>query len=669
MTTTAIKTLLIANRGEIALRIMRTAQASGIHCVAVYSEADRTAPFVLQADTAICIGPAAATESYLKVDAILQAARDTRADAIHPGYGFLSENTTLASQCEAEGILFVGPPADAIASMGSKSAAKALIDKAGVPLVPGYHGDEQTAERFRTEAEKTGFPLLIKASAGGGGKGMRVVRDMSELDDAIAGAQREAQSSFGDAHLLMERYLETPRHVEVQVLFDTQGNGRYLFDRDCSVQRRHQKIIEEAPAPGIPDNVRKAMGEAAVRCGEAIGYVGAGTVEFLYESSGEFFFMEMNTRLQVEHPVTEMITGLDLVDWQLKVAEGQALPWAQEDLRCRGHAMEARVYAEDPDNDFLPVTGTLHHLREPSGLANVRVDSGVAEGQEITPWYDPMLAKVIAWGEDRDKARQQLLAALADYNVMGVTLNIDFVSRVLKHPAFAGADLTTHFIEQYESELGESPFSVQEKLALSWLAWQQSTRAMVDDTDSPWAHSDSFRLGGPAQQRCEIRLAGEDHSFQYQLTGNMQAILTFAAEGKAEEVNLSWVSRDSGPSLTVRLGSKRVRLALAEHGEKLGVFADACHWIALVNHPEEQGDDAASDGKLAAPMHGRVTAVSCAAGDTVKAGASLVVMEAMKMEHALKAPADGRIIAVHCGVDDSVSSGQILVEFEAGDES
>jgi 3-methylcrotonyl-CoA carboxylase alpha subunit len=655
-----IRTLLVANRGEIALRIMRTAQNLGIRCVAVYSEADRNAPFVQAADQAFEIGPAAATESYLRVDRILETARQSGADAIHPGYGFLSENTGLARQCEEAGIHFIGPPASAIAAMGSKSAAKALMEKAGVPLVPGYHGNDQSPEQFRKAAASIGYPLLIKASAGGGGKGMRVVREENELDDAVAAAQREAQASFGDPHLLLERYLETPRHVEVQVLFDRHGKGVYLFDRDCSVQRRHQKIIEEAPAPGIPDEVRKAMGEAAVRCGEAIDYVGAGTVEFLYEPGGHFYFMEMNTRLQVEHPVTECITGLDLVEWQIRVAESRPLPWQQEALSHSGHAMEARVYAEDPDNDFLPVTGTLHHLTEPSGMERVRVDSGVRQGQAITPWYDPMLAKVIAFGDTRDQARQRLIKALHHYRAMGVTLNNSFVCRVLVHPDFAEGELTTHFIEKHQADLSQPDFTEQEKQQLSWLAWYQANR-----TDSvaagPWDLADSYRLGGPACQYCELRIDGQDSVLWYSLQAGNRALLW--SDSTREPTPVRWETQEFG-DIRVTLPDRRVTLAWASHGERLGVFADAAHWEALVNHPEEQQADTESDGALKAPMHGRVTSVTCKAGDKVMAGTALAALEAMKMEHSLKAPADGTVTAVHCAEGDNVGSGDLLIEME-----
>jgi 3-methylcrotonyl-CoA carboxylase alpha subunit len=660
MTDNKIRTLLVANRGEIALRIMGTAHNLGIRCIAVHSEADRNAPFVHAADQAFEIGPAAASESYLRVDKILEAARQAGADAIHPGYGFLSENTQLAEACEQSGMHFIGPPAYAIAAMGSKSAAKALMEKAGVPLVPGYHGDDQSAEQFRKAAGDIGYPLLIKASAGGGGKGMRVVRAAGELEDAIAAAQREAQASFGDPHLLLERYLETPRHVEVQVLFDRHGKGVYLFDRDCSVQRRHQKIIEEAPAPGIPDEVRKAMGEAAVRCGEAIDYVGAGTVEFLYEPGGHFYFMEMNTRLQVEHPVTECITGLDLVEWQIRIAENHALPWQQPDLGHSGHAMEARIYAEDPDNDFLPMTGTLHHLAEPSGLEGIRVDSGVGQGQEITPWYDPMLAKVIAFGDTRDQARQRLIKALHHYRAMGVTLNTAFVCRVLDHPDFAKGELTTHFIDKHQDTLFRPDFTEQEKQHMSWLAWYRANRP-ESNLSGPWDIPDSYRLGGSARQHCELRINEQDSVLWYTLQDDDRALLW--SDTTHDPVPVRWKATDDG-DIRVTLPDRMVTLAWAAHGERLGVFADACHWEALVNHPEEQQAQSESDGALKAPMHGRVTSVTCKAGERVTAGTVLAALEAMKMEHSLKAPTDGTVTAVHCAEGDNVASGDLLIELE-----
>ncbi|MCH8498609.1 MAG: ATP-grasp domain-containing protein [Marinobacter sp.] len=661
-----IQRLLVANRGEIALRIMKTAQAMGIHCVAVYSEADAKAPFVAAADTAIAIGPAAPSESYLNVERILSVARQQQVDAVHPGYGFLSENTRFAEACEQADIRFIGPPASAIAAMGSKSAAKALMEQAGIPLVPGYHGDDQRLERFQAEAPRIGFPLLIKASAGGGGKGMRVVRQLSELDEAIAGAQREGLSSFGDDHLLMERYLEAPRHVEVQILFDRHGAGRYLFDRDCSVQRRHQKIIEEAPAPGLRDSTRQAMGEAAVRSGEAIGYVGAGTVEFLYDPATEdFFFMEMNTRLQVEHPVTELVTGLDLVEWQIKVAEGTPLPWQQSELTCRGHAMEARIYAEDPAQDFLPQTGVLHTLREPNTLPQVRVDTGVTEGQEITPWYDPMLAKVISWGENREQSRLRLMEALRRYHADGVTLNTGYVHDVLGHPAFAAAELTTGFVDNYAADLRAAAFTPLERKALSWLAWYLETALTGDD--DPWGMADGFRLNGQREpQPCEVRLADSALSGRYTLAADQRSAHLQLGD---DSLQLSWAATTDG-AVTVELKGPRhhqVRLDWALRGARLAVFADASQWHAWVNHPELQAGAVTDDTELTAPMHGRVTALHCQPGDLVTAGQPLLVMEAMKMEHTLRAGADARVKAVHCEVNASVAAGQVVIELEPND--
>lgn len=652
-----INSVLIANRGEIALRIIRTGQRMGLRCIAVYSEADARAPFVLAADEAVCIGPAEAAQSYLDTEKVLAVARDTGADAVHPGYGFLSENTTFAGACEEAGIAFIGPSASAIAAMGSKSAAKALMESAGVPLVPGYHGDDQDLDTFAGEAQRIGFPLLIKASAGGGGKGMRVVRNAESLQTEVEAAQREAGSAFGDRHLLLERYLETPRHVEVQVFFDAHGQGRYLFDRDCSVQRRHQKIIEEAPAPGIAPEIRRAMGEAAVRCGEAIGYVGAGTVEFLYEATGEFFFMEMNTRLQVEHPVTECITGLDLVEWQLRVAAGEPLPWAQQDLQATGHAIEARVYAEDPDHDFLPQTGRLTTLREPVDSSTIRVDSGVAEGLDITPWYDPMLAKVVARGETREKAIRNLRDALREYHAAGVVLNVDYVHRVLSHPAFVGGELTTHFVETWADDLAQPPFELSEKRALSWLAWLYQTRS--PGSGSPWQNTTAFRLGAPEWQPCEVDLDGERHEGHYRLESDRRAALSFD-DG---ELIVQWQPADD-TVLTVRLGHRRIRLDGSSRGDEISVFADAATWTVRLNHPELQQGAAVSETRLTAPMHGRVTAVFRQQGDAVKAGEALLVMEAMKMEHTLRSGVDARIITLDCQPGDSVEASQLLVELE-----
>ncbi|HSK40851.1 MAG TPA: acetyl-CoA carboxylase biotin carboxylase subunit, partial [Arenibaculum sp.] len=445
--------ILIANRGEIACRVIRTARHMGIRTVAVHSEADAGALHVDMADEAWLIGPPPARESYLRIDAILDVARRSGAEAIHPGYGFLSENAAFADACGQAGIVFVGPPADAIRAMGGKSEAKALMEPAGVPLVPGYHGAGQDPELLRREAEAIGFPLLIKASAGGGGKGMRVVAAAGEFDAQLAGARREAASAFGDERVLLEKYLTRPRHVEIQVFADRHGNCVYLFERDCSIQRRHQKVVEEAPAPALPPGTRQRMGEAAVAAARAIGYVGAGTVEFLLDEDGAFYFMEMNTRLQVEHPVTEMITGQDLVEWQFRVAAGEPLPVGQDDLAISGHAIEVRVYAEDPARDFLPQTGRLDHLAFPEPGPHVRIDAGVRAGDRISIHYDPMIAKLIVWDHDRPAAVRRLRAALGATQIAGLNANVGFLSAIAAHPAFLAADLDTRFIERHHADL------------------------------------------------------------------------------------------------------------------------------------------------------------------------------------------------------------------------
>src|SRR3954471_13977865 len=499
--------ILIANRGEIAVRVARTAKRLGIRTVAVYSEADANALHVASCDEAYLIGPAPARESYLKAERIIDVARRSGAQAIHPGYGFLSENAAFARSCADAGIVFIGPSARAIAAMGSKSASKDIMGKAGVPLVPGYHGESQEATLLAQEAESIGYPVLIKASAGGGGKGMRIVKEPGQLSDAIASAKREALASFADERLLLEKYLSRPRHIELQVFADTHGNAVYLFERDCSVQRRHQKVLEEAPAPAMTAARRRQMGSAAIAAARAVNYVNAGTVEFIADDAGNFYFMEMNTRLQVEHPVTEMITGLDLVEWQLRVAAGEALPLTQEQLTIKGHAIEARIYAEDPARGFLPATGTIAHLRQPALSPHVRVDTGVRTGDSIGVHYDPMIAKLIAWDVDRPAALRRLRAALAEYQLAGPANNIVFLSRVVAHPAFANADrepelLDTHLIERYSAELIPVPQPAGDAVlaiaALEELMREQeaATQAAARSADpwSPWDLSDGWRL-------------------------------------------------------------------------------------------------------------------------------------------------------------------------------
>ena len=663
-------TLLIANRGEIAGRIILTARRMGLRTVAVYSEADSNAPFVHAADQAVPIGPASARESYLDPERILQAARETGADLIHPGYGFLSESTELARRCEAEGIRFVGPGADAIAAMGDKTAAKRLMDDAGVPLVPGYHGDDQSLDHLESEARRIGFPILIKASAGGGGKGMRVVREASELRDALDGVKREASAAFGNDQVLLERFVDEPRHVEVQVLFDHHGNGRHLFDRDCSIQRRHQKILEEAPAPGLTEATREAMADAALRCAHAIGYRNAGTVEFLLGPDGNFYFMEMNTRLQVEHPVTEAITGLDLVEWQIRVALDEALPWSQEALAINGHAVEARVYAEDPDHGFLPTSGRVQYLAEPEGMAGVRIDSGIATGLTVSNHYDPMLAKVIAHGATRVEAINRLRDALTDYHLGGFATNVGYLCRILRHDAFINSDLQTHFVEEHETHLATPAVDEDSALALGLLGWlwfQQSEAASTD----PWDALAGWRLVGEPWQRAEIHHA-ERHTLEYALQPSTSGWQKARLRGLNTPLTLHWQRHDHQGTVRIEYpGEARRELtltAISRPPAGVTLFAEGESWTVRVNHPEMDLTEA-DTGNLTAPMHGRVVALHCAAGDRATRGQPLVVMEAMKMEHTITAPANGTVTELYCSEGDSLGSGQTLLAFEPDGET
>ncbi len=519
------KKILIANRGEIACRVIRTAQRMGITTVAVYSDADRDALHVELADEAIHIGPAPAQDSYLQGQRILEAARNSRAEAIHPGYGFLSENADFAADCEEQGIVFIGPPSNAIASMGSKSAAKRIMEGAGVPLIPGYHGDEQAPSHLCEEARRIGYPVLLKATAGGGGKGMRTVASAAEFDEALAAAKREAQAAFGDDRMLVEKFLAGPRHVEIQVFFDQAGHGVYLAERDCSLQRRHQKVIEEAPAPGLTEDLRKAMGEAAVRAGSAIDYRGAGTVEFLLDSQNRFFFMEMNTRLQVEHPVTEMITGVDLVEWQLRVAAGQDLPLSQDAIAVRGHAFEARIYAEDPERDFLPATGVLQTLRAPAESALVRVDTGVRQGDEISVYYDPLIAKLVVWGETRAEALHRLGRALPQYRIEGTVCNVPFLYNLATCSAFLEGPTHTRFIEEEHEQVfrtGAADKASQLHPAALALLLHKSRRQTASSGDpySPWQQPNAWRMNLPAMHRLELAWNEQCYPADIEQSGN-----------------------------------------------------------------------------------------------------------------------------------------------------
>ncbi|WP_417545790.1 acetyl/propionyl/methylcrotonyl-CoA carboxylase subunit alpha [Marinobacter sp.] len=658
--------ILIANRGEIACRIIQTAHRMGIRCVAVYSDADANAHHVAMADEAFHIGPAPSSESYLRGEKIIEIAKQSGAQAIHPGYGFLSENTGFAEACEANNLVFIGPPSSAIAAMGSKSAAKAIMEKAGVPLVPGYHGDDQAPETLRTEAEKCGFPLLLKAVAGGGGKGMRVVENIGEFDDALAAAKREAKNAFGNPDMLIERYLTQPRHVEIQVFCDQSGNGVYLAERDCSVQRRHQKVLEEAPAPGLSEETRQAMGDAAVKAAQAINYVGAGTVEFLYDVDGSFFFMEMNTRLQVEHPVTEMVTGQDLVEWQLKVAWGDPLPLEQSQVKIRGHALEARIYAEDPDQDFLPATGNLRYLSTPDESAHVRVDTGVIEGDEISIHYDPMIAKLIVWDETRDQAINRMVQALEHYRIAGVKTNIRFLHALADSQPFREADLTTGFIDSHRELLfPKSKLDTHKALVLAAgfvLEERKSAESISTDPWSPFGRRNSWRLNSEYAQPLQLQVGDEIHELKILEKDDRYEVFV---DGSV----YSLTAKLDDDYLQAVINGHRISIHGNLHNDQLVLFYEGDTFQCILYQENYISDDMAPEGGLTAPMNGAIVAVQTKVGDTVTAGQTLVIMEAMKMEHAIKAPADGVVSEIFFTEGEQVSEGAELIAIEVVKES
>ncbi len=652
--------LLIANRGEIACRIIRTAQDLGIATVAVYSDADREALHVLMADESVHIGDNAPAASYLNIGVIIDAAKRCGVDAIHPGYGFLSENARFASACADNDIAFVGPPIAAIEAMGSKSAAKAIMHKAGVPLLPGYHGNDQDDATLQSAARDIGYPVLLKAAAGGGGKGMRVVADDDAFGDELAAARREASGAFGDETMLVEKYLAAPRHIELQVFADQHGNVVHLFDRDCSIQRRHQKIIEEAPAPGLSDTLRADMANAAIEAARAIDYVGAGTVEFLLDHDGAFYFMEMNTRLQVEHPVTEMITGVDLVAWQLSVANGATLPRTQEEIRQHGHAIEARVYAEDADNDFLPTSGRLDAVRLPAEDATTRIDSGVRGGDTVSVFYDPMIAKLIVHGDDRESARRRMLHALDDYLILGVTNNLAFLRRAIATAQFAQGGVTTGFIQDAAESLASAPAQRAACIAAAVLVWHQ-TRSAAGTGNQRWHEGRGWRANLPNTVPIALTIDGE----------NAEVMLAFD-HSAASPVGAHNDDKQSDISATV--GETRLRLIIDGHSRDVayvmrggrGVLSidGARHQFARATADTGEAKARHSDGNVRAPMTGRVVRVDCAEGDVVTAGQTLLVLEAMKMEHTLKAPLAGTIAAARVSVNQLVNGGDVLVTID-----
>ncbi|RRJ83755.1 acetyl/propionyl/methylcrotonyl-CoA carboxylase subunit alpha [Aestuariirhabdus litorea] len=669
--------ILIANRGEIACRVIRTARRMGIATVAVYSDADRNALHVTMADEAIHIGGSPSRESYLLGERVIEAARRTGAQAIHPGYGFLSENAEFCNACKRENIVFIGPPVKAIKAMGSKSAAKQIMEAAGVPLVPGYHGDDQDPAVLRQASDSMGYPVLLKATAGGGGKGMRQVWRAEEFDEALAAAKREALNAFGDERMLVEKYLTQPRHVEIQVFCDQQGRAVYLFERDCSVQRRHQKVIEEAPAPGMSQALRQQMGEAAIRAAQAIDYEGAGTVEFLLDSDGSFYFMEMNTRLQVEHPVTEMITGQDLVEWQLRVASGEHLPCPQEQLEIRGHAFEARIYAEDPDNDFLPVTGTLRFLQPPATGHHVRVDTGVRQGDEVSVFYDPMIAKLVVWDEDRERALTRLTRALAEYRISGMTTNLEFLYNLANCPAFRAAELDTGFIDKHHAEIfleGEERLARDLPLAALYLVLRQQQQAEQAarhsrDPFSPWHQTQGWRLNAPSQRHFSLLL----HEQAYPLVVEERrsgAACGYRIEGAGTVYCQDARGRLEGSQLRANLDGYQLNATVSEHDGIISLYtADSALSFRLQRPDLGEQQDAGSAGALNAPMNGTVVALLVEPGSKVAKGDALLVMEAMKMEHSLRAPADGRVVSFYYQAGDLVDGGRELLEFEQDHEA
>jgi 3-methylcrotonyl-CoA carboxylase alpha subunit len=658
--------VLIANRGEIACRVIRTCRRLGIHTIAVYSEADRDAQHVRLADEAWPIGGPRPADSYLRGEAILEVAKQTGAQAIHPGYGFLSENTGFARACVDAGIVFIGPKPESIDAMGSKAAAKALMERHAVPLVPGYHGENQDPAHLAEQARKTGFPLMIKAAAGGGGKGMRIVRGEGEFADALASAQRESANAFGDTRVILERYVEHPRHIEFQVFGDTHGNVIHLNERECSSQRRYQKVLEETPSPFLTPARRQAMGEAAVAAAKAVDYVGAGTVEFIVGTDGEFFFMEMNTRLQVEHPVTEETLGLDLVEWQLRVASGEPLPLKQEQIQAHGHAIEVRLYAEDPEQNFLPGSGKLLKLRLPAPSRHVRVDGGVVEGDTVTIFYDPMIAKLIVWDVNRPQTLERLREALARCEIVGPKSNIAFLERLARHPAVVEGRIDTGYLDRHLEEFLEGAAAPAERVLLAaataaLLQEERSVQGDPADPHSPWASADAWRIGHAGrrvvalslhEQRYEV--AAHGHGGDYRLEHGEAACEVHGARLEADALS----ARFDGEAqrLSALVDDTRVLLHDADGRRYRFVRAPAFAWAST---------ESAGGNQVVAPMPGRIVLVKARPGDIVEEGQELLVMEAMKMELALKAPRAGTVESVGAAQGEFVEADAVLVRFES----
>jgi 3-methylcrotonyl-CoA carboxylase alpha subunit len=665
-----IKKILIANRGEIACRIIKTAKKMGVSTVAVYSDADMQSVHVKMADESVYIGTSTASESYLNIDKILTAIKETHADAVHPGYGFLSENVVFREACDTHNIIFIGPSTEAIVSMGSKSAAKKIMGEASVPLVPGYHEKDQDPAILKAAANTIGYPVLLKASAGGGGKGMRQVWSENEFDQALESAKRESLKFFGNDDMLVEKYLMSPRHVEVQIFCDQHNNAVYLADRDCSVQRRHQKIIEEAPAPNISDATRREMGETAVRAAKAINYHGAGTIEFLLDADGYFYFMEMNTRLQVEHPVTEMVTRQDLVEWQINVANGERLPLLQQNVVVTGHAFEARIYAEDPENNFLPASGLLSTITMPEESAAIRVDTGVTVLDDISVFYDPMIAKLIVWGEDREKALAGLQDALRDCHISRVKTNLQFLYKLSSHAHFLSADIDTGFIEKHHDSLFNKSDEDQTTALIlhavySLLVDKNLTHKSTETNASPWDSVSCLRLNQSDSQLQRLCIGGEIFDL---------IIYTSPEKGEyaiqmpdSSVIPILSARLDNNQFLSITLPHQTINCKVVESAEQYHFYTDSNVLItdkltALNSHIAH--DDSGEGGGVIAPLNGTVVTLLVEPMQTVKKGDTLMIVEAMKMEHSITAPDDGRVVSFHYTSGDLVASGQLLLEFK-----
>ncbi|XP_053315202.1 methylcrotonoyl-CoA carboxylase subunit alpha, mitochondrial [Spea bombifrons] len=670
-----IDKVVIANRGEIACRVMRTAKKMGVQSVAVYSEADRDSMHVSLADEAYLIGPAASQQSYLAMDKILQVAKVSGAQAIHPGYGFLSENTEFAELCKKEGLIFIGPPSSAIRDMGIKSTSKAIMSAAGVPIIEGYHGEDQSDQHLKEQAGKIGYPVMIKAVRGGGGKGMRIARSEEDFLEQLESARREAKKSFNDDVMLIEKFVDNPRHVEVQVFGDQHGNAVYLFERDCSVQRRHQKIIEEAPGPGISPEVRRRLGEAAVRAAKAVNYVGAGTVEFIMDSEHNFYFMEMNTRLQVEHPVTEMITGTDLVEWQLRVAAGERIPITQDEISLQGHAFEARIYAEDPDNDFMPGAGPLLHLSTPPADLHTRIETGVRQGDEVSIYYDPMIAKLVVWAEDRQAALRKLKYCLHQYNIVGLSTNIDFLLSLSGHPSFEAGDVHTSFIPQHYNELfPPKKEATRETLCQAALGLILKEKALTEeftlqseDKFSPFTSSNGRRIN--ILYIRNLTLLDGENKVDMKIIYNHDGSYDMHVQDKVLRVSGDLLREGDVTFLKCSVDGAICKSKLVILDGTIHLFSTEGSAQLALPTPKYLSDvsTAGSQGGAVAPMTGTIEKVFVKVGDKVEAGDPLMVMIAMKMEHTIRAPKSGTIKKVHFKEGAQASRHAQLVELEDED--